>query len=202
SSKTPITKITSKFTFPIILKRPDSASSRGVFKVNNLDELKLKLRELFPLSALLIAQEFIPSPFDWRIGILDGKPLYACKYYMARNHWQIYNWNANKSRASVGPVATYLVEEAPPAVVDIALKAANAIGDGFYGVDVKEKDGNVYVIEVNDNPSIDHHWEDEILGEKLYDEIIENILVRIQKARQTPAIDKQNSLQKSENLNK
>ena len=202
SSKMPISKITSAFTFPIILKRPDSASSRGVFKVNSLEELKFKLRELFPLSALLIAQEFIPSPFDWRIGILDGKPLYACKYFMARNHWQIYNWNANKSRASVGPVATYLVEEAPPAVVDIALKAANAIGDGFYGVDVKEKDGNVYVIEVNDNPSIDHHWEDEILGEKLYDEIMENILVRIQKARQTPAIDKQNSLQKSENLNK
>ncbi len=202
SSKMPISKITSAFTFPIILKRPDSASSRGVFKVNSLEELKFKLRELFPLSALLIAQEFIPSPFDWRIGILDGKPLYACKYFMARNHWQIYSWNANKSRASVGPVATYLVEEAPPAVVDIALKAANAIGDGFYGVDVKEKDGNVYVIEVNDNPSIDHHWEDEILGEKLYDEIMENILVRIQKARQTPAIDKQNSLQKSENLNK
>lgn len=202
SSKTPISKITSAFTFPIILKRPDSASSRGVFKVNSLEELKLKLRELFPLSALLIAQEFIPSPFDWRIGILDGKPLYACKYFMARNHWQIYNWNANKSRASVGPVATYLVEEAPPAVVDIALKAANAIGDGFYGVDVKEKDGNVYVIEVNDNPSIDHHWEDEILGEKLYDEIMENILVRIQKARQTPAVDKQNSFEKSENLNK
>lgn len=183
SSKTPINKIISEFTFPIILKRPDSSSSRGVFKVSNLDELKLKLKELFPLSALLIAQEFIPSPFDWRIGILEGKPLYACKYFMARNHWQIYNWNANKSRASVGPVETFLIEDAPPAVVDLALKAANAIGDGFYGVDVKEKDGIVYVIEVNDNPSIDHHWEDEILGEKLYIQIMDNILQRIEKAR-------------------
>ncbi|MFA5422075.1 MAG: GNAT family N-acetyltransferase [Bacilli bacterium] len=186
SSKTPIDKIAEEIAFPIILKRPDSASSRGVFKVSNLDELKLKLKELFRLSALLIAQEYIPSPFDWRIGILEGKPLYACKYFMARNHWQIYNWNANKSHASVGPVATYFVEDAPPAVVEIALKAANAIGDGFYGVDVKEKDGQVYVIEVNDNPSIDHHWEDEILGEKLYLQIMENILYRIEKARQSP----------------
>ncbi|MFA7700614.1 MAG: GNAT family N-acetyltransferase [Bacilli bacterium] len=186
SSKTPIVKITSEFTFPIILKRPDSASSRGVFKVTNVSELKLKLKELFRLSALLIAQEFIPSAFDWRIGILDGKPLYACKYFMARNHWQIYNWNANKSRASVGPVATFLIEDAPASVVEIALKAANAIGDGFYGVDVKEKDGQVYVIEVNDNPSIDHHWEDEILGDKLYLSIMENILERIEKARQAP----------------
>ena len=132
----------------------------------------------------MIVQEFIPSSFDWRIGILDGKALYACKYFMARNHWQIYNWNANKSRASVGPVATYLVEDAPAAVVDLALRAANAIGDGFYGVDVKEKDGQVYVIEVNDNPSIDHHWEDEILGEKLYLQIMQNIMDRIEKVRQ------------------
>lgn len=199
SSKTPITKITTEIDFPIILKRPDSASSRGVFKVVNLDELKLKLKELFPLSALLIAQEYIPSSYDWRIGILEGKPLYACKYFMARNHWQIYNWNANKSRATVGPVATFLIEDAPPAVVEQALKAANAIGDGFYGVDVKEKDGNVYVIEVNDNPSIDHHWEDEILGEKLYVQIMENILQRIEKARQSPTNGKPNIVAKEAN---
>jgi glutathione synthase/RimK-type ligase-like ATP-grasp enzyme len=163
-----LSRIIDNFTFPIVIKRPDSASSRGVFKVTNLEELKDKLRDLFRLSALLIVQEFIPSSFDWRIGVLDGKPLYACKYFMARNHWQIYNWNANKSRASVGPVETYLIEDAPLEVVNIALRASNAIGDGFYGVDVKEKNGEVFVIEVNDNPSIDHHWEDEILGEKLY----------------------------------
>jgi len=184
STKTPLSRIIDNFTFPIVIKRPDSASSRGVFKVTNLEELKDKLRDLFRLSALLIVQEFIPSSFDWRIGVLDGKPLYACKYFMARNHWQIYNWNANKSRASVGPVETYLIEDAPLEVVNIALRASNAIGDGFYGVDVKEKNGEVFVIEVNDNPSIDHHWEDEILGEKLYIQIMYNILERIEKARQ------------------
>ncbi|MDD4006048.1 MAG: RimK-like ATPgrasp N-terminal domain-containing protein [Bacilli bacterium] len=192
SSKTPLSKIINDFTFPMVIKRPDSASSRGVFKVTTLEELKDKLRDLFRLSALLIVQEFIPSSFDWRIGVLDGLPLYACKYFMARNHWQIYNWNANKSRASVGPVETYLVEDAPSEVVSVALKAANAIGDGFYGVDVKEKDGEVFVIEVNDNPSIDHHWEDEILGEKLYIQIMSNILERIEKARQVSKNGKEN----------
>jgi len=197
STKTPLSRIIDNFTFPIVIKRPDSASSRGVFKVTNLEELKDKLRDLFRLSALLIVQEFIPSSFDWRIGILDGKALYACKYFMARNHWQIYNWNANKSRASVGPVATYLVEDAPATVVDLALRAANAIGDGFYGVNVKEKDGQVYVIEVNDNPSIDHHWEDEILGEKLYLQIMQNIMDRIEKVRQMPVNSKANDIKNS-----
>ena len=184
SHSTPIDKILSTFEFPIILKRPDSSSSRGVFKVKDEKELKFKMHELFRGSALIIAQEYIPSPYDWRIGILEGKPLYACKYYMARDHWQIYNWNANKSRATVGGVETLLIEDAPQEVVETALRAANAIGDGFYGVDLKYKDGKVYIIEVNDNPSIDHHWEDELLGEKLYLEIMENIMARIERARQ------------------
>jgi len=184
SASTPLATILSSFTFPIILKRPDSASSRGVFKVKDVKELQAKLRQLFRVSALIIAQEFIPSDFDWRIGILESKALYACKYFMARNHWQIYNWNASKNHATVGPVETFLIEDAPKAVVETALKAASAIGDGFYGVDLKEKDGRVYVIEVNDNPSIDHHWEDEILGEKLYLQIMENIMSRIERARQ------------------
>lgn len=184
SSATPKEKIISTFEFPIILKRPDSASSRGVFKVNDEKELRQKVSELFKTSALIIAQEFIPSSFDWRIGILEGKALYACKYFMARDHWQIYNWNTNKSKASVGPVETLLVEDAPKEVVDTALKAANAIGDGFYGVDLKVKDGKVYIVEVNDNPSVDRHWEDEILGDKLYLEIMENIMSRIERARE------------------
>ena len=184
SSSTPKEKIMSTFEFPIILKRPDSSSSRGVFKVNNEKELKQKMGELFKTSALIIAQEFIPSSFDWRIGILEGKALYACKYFMARDHWQIYNWNTNKSKASVGPVETLLVEDAPKEVVETALKAASVIGDGFYGVDLKQKDGKVYIVEINDNPSVDRHWEDEVLGDKLYLEIMQNIMSRIERARE------------------
>ena len=192
SSKTPLSKIINDFTFPMVIKRPDSASSRGVFKVTTLEELKDKLRDLFRLSALLIVQEFIPSSFDWRIGVLDGLPLYACKYFMARNHWQIYNWNANKSRASVGPVETYLVEDAPSEVVSVALKAANAIGDGFYGVDVKVKDGEDFVIEVNDNPGYAQQWEDGIIGEKIYIQIMNILLEGIEKARQVSKNGKEN----------
>lgn len=183
SPLTSLEKITSTFEFPIILKRPDSAASRGVYKVKNEKELELKMKELFLSSELFIAQEYIPSEYDWRIGILEGKALYACKYFMARNHWQIYKWNTNKSNARVGKVETFLVDEAPKEVVEIALKAANAIGDGFYGVDLKYKDGKVCIIEVNDNPSVDRHWEDKKLGDNLYLEIMENIMSRIERAR-------------------
>lgn len=32
---------------------------------------------------MLIAQEFLPTPFDWRVGIIDGQVIYVRKYFMA-----------------------------------------------------------------------------------------------------------------------
>ena len=55
-------------------------------KINNKEELAVALELLFQKSAILLAQELTPTEFDWRIGILNGEPLYACKYFMAKNH--------------------------------------------------------------------------------------------------------------------
>lgn len=169
--------------FPIVLKRPDSACSLGVFKVYDEQQLATKLKELFKTGELILAQEYISSSFDWRVGILENKPLYACKYYMAKNHWQIYNWHAKTEHDQTGNVDTFLVEDAPKEVLDTAIRAAAVMGDGFYGVDLKEANGKVYVIEVNDNPSIDHHWEDKALGDELYLMIMKNFMARIESAR-------------------
>ena len=49
-------------------------------------------------------------------------------------------------------------------MIETAVKAARCIGDGLYGVDLKETPGGVFVIEVNDNPNLDHGCEDS--GEK------------------------------------
>jgi glutathione synthase/RimK-type ligase-like ATP-grasp enzyme len=49
---------------------------------------------------------------------------------------------------------------APAGLLDVALAAANAIGGSLYGIDIKEVDGAFFVIEVNDNPSIDANSED------------------------------------------
>jgi glutathione synthase/RimK-type ligase-like ATP-grasp enzyme len=61
-------------------------------------------------------------------------------------------------------------------VVEVALKATKLIGNGLYGVDVKEVDGKAYVIEVNDNPNIDAGVEDCLLGEEIYTKIISHLL--------------------------
>jgi len=57
-------------------------------------------------------------------------------------------------------------------VINTAMRAANLIGRGLYGVDLKEVGDRCYVIEVNCNPNIDAGNEDQILGDALYREVM------------------------------
>ena len=167
---------------PVILKQPDSSFSVGVIKVKTVNELKTSLDEMFKGSDLVIGQEFLTSDFDWRIGVLDQKPLFACKYYMAKGHWQIYNWNSG-TKPMEGNAETMSIDKVPEKVIRFALKASKLMGDGLYGVDLKEVNGEVYVIEVNDNPNIDSGVEDKVLGEELYEKLIQSFIKRIEVAR-------------------
>lgn len=168
--------------FPLVLKKPDSSFSAGVVKVRSADELQQRLDDFLGESELLIAQEFLPTTFDWRIGIIDQKPLFACRYFMAPGHWQVIR-QEQVGKGRYGKVETVPVELAPPRAVKAALKAANAIGDGLYGVDVKESEGRFCVIEVNDNPNIDSGVEDRVLKDELYHRIIEVFVRRIEQKK-------------------
>jgi glutathione synthase/RimK-type ligase-like ATP-grasp enzyme len=174
--------VATELGFPCILKRPDSSFSRGVVKVSSDSELQEQLAVLFEDSDLVVAQEFVPTTFDWRIAILNRKPLFACKYFMADQHWQIIRPDVNGD-GRYGKAETIPVELAPRRVVGAALKAANLIGDGLYGVDVKESNKRIYLIEVNDNPNIDVGVEDAILRDELYNRIMELFLDRIERAK-------------------
>jgi glutathione synthase/RimK-type ligase-like ATP-grasp enzyme len=166
---------------PCILKQPDSSFSQGVIKVKTTEEYEAAIDQLLDKSDLIIAQEFVPTDFDWRIGILDRKPLYACRYYMARGHWQIYD-HTKKGAASYGKADTLPIDRAPKCVVQTALKAANAIGDGLYGVDVKMVQDKPVVIEVNDNPSIEADVEDHVLKDALYDTVMDVFRRRLERS--------------------
>lgn len=168
--------------FPLVLKIPDGSFSRGVVKVDDQEQLTKAAAHLFQSTALLIAQEFLYTEFDWRIGVLNRKPLYACKYYMSRGHWQIYNHSARGSARS-GADECVPIEAAPPDVVKLALRGAAAIGNGLYGVDIKQTSDRTLLIEVNDNPSIDAGVEDAELGEELYGKVMHELLRRMEAKR-------------------
>ena len=168
--------------YPMILKQPDSAFSLGVTKVKDAVEMKETLDRLFKQSELVISQEFVPSEYDWRIGMLDNQALFACKYYMAKGHWQIYNWKGAKKDQS-GDADTVAIQEVPQKVLRAATKAAKVMGDGLYGVDLKVIGDRVYVIEVNDNPNIDAGIEDAVMGQELYRKVVRSLVTRIEMAR-------------------
>jgi glutathione synthase/RimK-type ligase-like ATP-grasp enzyme len=171
-------KVPEKLNYPLILKQPDGAFSKGVFKINNAEEYNQVCATMFQKSELVIGQEFLPTPFDWRVGIIDGQVLYVCKYFMAEAHWQIVNWNSEKSQQE-GDVQCIAVDQAPSGLLKTALRATSLIGKSLYGVDMKEVDGKFYVIEINDNPNIDSGIEDKILKEKLYSTIMDVFLNKI-----------------------
>lgn len=149
--------------FPLVLKIPDSSFSRGVKKAANVEELKAIATQWLEESDLLIAQKFLPTEYDWRVGVLGGQPLFAVHYLMAKKHWQIVNHD-RAGKPDQGGVKAFTLKDAPAHVVETAVRAARCIGDGLYGVDLKETKEGVFVIEVNDNPNLDHGCED--LGEK------------------------------------
>ncbi len=170
SKESTLKNLEETFGYPMVLKIPDGSFSIGVKKVSDIEELKELLLDFLKKSSLVLIQKFVPTEFDWRIGILRGEALYACKYFMSRGHWQIYDHDKTGDDFS-GDSETLNIEDVPKHVLDTAIKVARLVGNGLYGVDLKEVDGRAYVVEVNDNPSIDSGVEDLVLGDELYKQI-------------------------------
>lgn len=180
SNQNSFEEISKQLGSPFILKIPDGSFSHGMRKITNEAELEEGLNLLFEKSDILLAQEFTPTEFDWRIGVLNGEPLFACKYYMAKGHWQIY-YHSTSGKSRCGLVDTIPIYQVPQKILDTAVKATSFIGKGLYGVDLKMVNNRAMVIEINDNPSIDHELEDAVLGDELYYRILNHFVRSLEK---------------------
>ncbi|WP_298247171.1 RimK family protein [uncultured Christiangramia sp.] len=176
-----VSEVLETIGLPVVLKSPDSTFSFGVKKAKTESEYYELASAMLKESELVIAQEFSYSEYDWRIGILDGKPFYASKYYMAKGHWQIYNWNAEDKYDQDGNADSLPIEKVPAEIIKIAVKSAKLMGSGLYGIDIKETEKGPVVIEINDNPNIDAGVEDEYYGDKVYTDIITALKNRLEK---------------------
>jgi len=156
--------------FPVVVKIPDGSFSRGVRKADTMEALKATVAEFFKETDLLLAQRFVPTQFDWRVGVLAGQPLFVCQYAMAKKHWQIVLHKADGS-AREGGFRTFPIDKVPPEVLDAGVRAASLIGDGLYGVDLKETADGVFIIEINDNPNLEHGVEDLVAKSDLWNRL-------------------------------
>jgi glutathione synthase/RimK-type ligase-like ATP-grasp enzyme len=148
-----------KIGFPIVVKTPDGSFSRGVKKADNMADLKELVASWLKDTDLLITQKFMPTEFDWRIGVLDGKPLFVSQYTMAKKHWQIVKHQEGK-KSLEGNFNAVALADCPAELLKMATDATRMIGDGLYGVDIKQTTDGYFLIEVNDNPNVEHGIED------------------------------------------
>jgi glutathione synthase/RimK-type ligase-like ATP-grasp enzyme len=161
-----LTKAADELGFPLVVKIPDGSFSRGVHKINTVPEFQRIAEELFEDTDLILAQKFLPTDFDWRVGVLAGEPLFICQYRMARGHWQTVKHGPNGARE--GGFRAFGLDQAPSEIVDLAVRAAKPIGEGFYGVDLKQTANGIVVMEVNDNPNLEHGIEDTVGKDEIW----------------------------------
>lgn len=162
---------------PVVIKLPDGSFSASVHKCSGPEEYQKFASEMFRRSPLIIAQEFLPTDYDWRVTVLGGRVLFTARYHMARGHWQIRTESGGTER--YGKVEAVPRDTAPPEVVTLGLRAAALIGNGLYGVDIKETQNGPVVIEINDNPNLDVGYDDAADGTIIYEDVINEFLRRI-----------------------
>jgi glutathione synthase/RimK-type ligase-like ATP-grasp enzyme len=97
---------------------------------------------------------------------------------MAKKHWQIVHHRADGT-AREGGFQTFPIDKVPPEVLDAGVRAASLIGDGLYGVDLKETSNGVYIIEINDNPNLEHGVEDLVAKSDLWNRLTRWFTTRI-----------------------
>jgi glutathione synthase/RimK-type ligase-like ATP-grasp enzyme len=154
---------------PVIIKSPYTRFSSHVEKAHNREEFIEISKRFLRKSKVVIVQEYIRSDFDWRVGVLQNKVLYLCKYFIPEGGWKIKS--KINGRNVWGETIAVQRESISPELRDICIGLSRSVGDGLYGLDVKETNDGYKVIEINDNPSIYDGYEDAV-DKDIYEKII------------------------------
>jgi glutathione synthase/RimK-type ligase-like ATP-grasp enzyme len=153
---------------PLVLKAPNSSFSAYVDKATTPEQFVRVGKRFLRRADRIVVQQYLPSAFDWRVITLHGKVLAVVEYRFAADRWKVMQRGAEGEAAVTRGVPR---DQAPRGLVDVALRASAAVDDSLHGVDLKEIDGQFFVIEVNDNPTIAATEEDQANPE-IYAEII------------------------------
>jgi glutathione synthase/RimK-type ligase-like ATP-grasp enzyme len=166
-----IEEIFELFGKPVVIKAPYTSFSKYVEKVSCETSFREVAKRFFRRSDYIVVQKFMPSRFDWRVGVLNGEVLYVCKYMMPKGKWKHGVKRRGKPSFIWGRTVTLKRDNAPQRLKEVALKACSVVGKGLYGVDIKEVNGDYVVVEVNDNPSI-YHGQEDYRDRDIYEKII------------------------------
>jgi len=160
---------------PVVVKAPYTSFSKYVEKVACETSFREVAKRFFRKSDVLAVQTFMPTSYDWRVGVLNNQVLYVCKYMIPKGRWKHGAKCRGKPTFIWGRTVSLRRVNAPTKLKEVALKACEVVGRGLYGVDIKEVNGDYVVVEVNDNPSIYAGYED-YRDKDIYTKIIEYLV--------------------------
>ena len=126
----------------VVLKPIFGSEGRGITRLNDEALAQRAFKMLAQLGAVLYLQEFIEHEgFDYRL-LLIGDECLAMRRHNA------LDWRTNVSRGATGETF-----DPPPALIDMAHRAAQSVGALVAGVDIlPARDGRLFVLEVNAVP--------------------------------------------------
>jgi len=160
---------------PVVLKAPYTSFSKYVEKTESSWGFRRICKRFFRRSDVVVVQRYVPTHFDWRLGVLDDEVLYACQYFIPKGRWKHGTRIRNRDRIVWGRTKTIPRADTPSRLQEIGVSACKAIGSGLFGVDLKEVNGDYVVVEVNDNPSI-YAGEEDLKDGDIYRKIIQYLV--------------------------
>lgn len=144
-----IDNFASEFKYPIIIKRSDGRKGKGVFKANDLNELKADAEEILKTSLSFVVRELIPNDGDIRIFTVGYKAIGAMKRTPKEGEF--------RSNISQGGTGSSFDLVSRPDIKELAENIARVVKTQIAGVDIminKETD-KPYILEVNPAPQFE-----------------------------------------------
>ena len=136
----------SRIGYPVVIKPYAGSFGNLVAKARGEEELSsiVELLSAQPCfhNRIWMLQRYIEKPGrDIRVVVVGGEPS-ACYYRIAKH------WITNVHRGAKREVCN------DKEAMEIAVKAAEAIGEGIFGVDIAESREGYFVLEVNHKPGL------------------------------------------------
>lgn len=157
SGRHQVADLVQRLGLPLMVKIPDGAQGRDLAMASDETQLARLLDEGLGRSALLLVQSRIPAEFDWRIALLDGSPLFACRRYRPEPGSRI---RRRKHPLDLSRIEALPLTEVPERVLQTARRAVHQLGNGLFGVDLRQQGQGCVLLEIIDNPWIRGDMED------------------------------------------
>jgi RimK family alpha-L-glutamate ligase len=142
-----VDSIIENFQFPLIVKTSAGRQGKGVFKVESIEELKNKIKDLKNISPSFVIREFIPNDGDVRVFTVGYKAIAAMKRIPTKE-------GEFRSNISQGGRGEKFDLENNSEIKSLAEKLSELTRTEIAGVDIMihKETGQPYILEINPGP--------------------------------------------------